>query len=198
MTQTAAGVLDMKAAGTTVACALADASLALYRCCFTNDEDSPDVNTRTLEPLATLSHAGEGLFLSVDWVGVPYALDAVPNTREQRWAVTRPANDDDAWGPAAQVAVSTQEGSVLVFDGEAGAVSYHAANAHPMGGANMPVWVVAASPHAPATLASGGDDCALRLWDTRAGSDAGPTGVNTKSHEAGVSRFPFPTRLPCG
>lgn len=186
---TASGVLDMKVAGRMVASVLSNSTLTVDH--WHSDSEAP-------ASVETFCCDGEGLFLSVDWA-LPYTTEAVYN----RLLVQRAA----AQRSAVQLAVSTQEGSILVYEmgtcsgGETRALTgsdnnrtnglpspsapvFHAPAAHHMCGQNMPAWIVCTNPHQPSTLVSGGDDCLLKLWDIRSGTT--PVGVN-KTHGVGVT-----------
>ena len=63
---------------------------------------------------------------------------------------------------------------------------------HNLGGCGVEAWVVTCNPHSPGVLWSGGDDGALRGWDTRGASR---TFVDASTHGAGVTSVAWhPTR----
>ncbi|KAF8821889.1 WD domain, G-beta repeat-containing protein [Cardiosporidium cionae] len=60
----------------------------------------------------------------------------------------------------------------------------------------LETWTVAFDPHQPATLlATGADDCSLRLWDTRTDLTT-PMAINSKCHTMGVTALTYSPYLP--
>lgn len=86
----------------------------------------------------------------------------------------------------AKLSVSTQNGSVLVFQVTPSGASLINSidNAHPMFGQDMPVWIVAHSKQSQDVLLSGGDDYKFKLWDIR--SPLTPL-FTSKFHSYGVT-----------
>jgi len=127
------------------------------------------VSRREPPYLAPLQHVflgeGEGLALSLSW--------------------------DDLAQPSRfpRAAVSTQSSSLHVTAAREATFECLTVvrGAHQLFGEFVPAWAVAFDLHQPARLASGGDDCALKLWDTRLAADAPAAAVNKKSHAAGVT-----------
>lgn len=89
-------------------------------------------------------------------------------------------------GSEATVAVSTQSGSILVYQHNDSGFreTMHIKACHPMFDEPMPVWIVALNQHNDSVLVSGGDDMKLRFWDLRQGEMPIAT---KKIHDAGVT-----------
>ena len=199
------GVLDMKIAGDLVACAQSDHTLCLYKiqaddtensCTNNSDhslEHSQELTSFHLEEVATASKDDEGLFLSVDWdLGYNFKDIHDPNckseeSKEHSGAFVRRKGINENNQINAKIAVSTQEGSILIYElsNEIELTEIHTINqAHTMCNQPMPAWIVCFNPHETSTIISGGDDCLMKLWDLRQGYT--PTHVN-KTHNAGVT-----------
>lgn len=108
------------------------------------NEEMKDFSSQ--EPL--IKNPDEGLALSLDW---------------------NKSEDDDV-----RLAVSTQEGSVLVYDLlPTGFIESSALrHVHTLFGERVPAWITAFNPHNSQIVMSGGDDCCLRLWDLRCPSNS--------------------------
>lgn len=95
-----------------------------------------------------------------------------------------------SWCGETQLAVSTQQGNVVLYVADAGSSELRPSaridGAHSLFGAPIPAWIVASDPHCRHRLLTGGDDCALRLWDTRQ-SPTLATDAVTKCYTAGVT-----------
>ncbi len=160
-----AGVLDLKVTRKYVCAALASETLQFYELPSVNKGTEIEISK---DPVMHITREGEGLFLSVDCY-----LSSNSNT-----------------GDPKKFAVSTQSGSVVVYDTtNTGLVEEaHIPSAHVMFGENMPAWMAVWNPHSEFCLVSGGDDCAFRLWDTRHG---GTPQITNKKHTAGVTSARF-------
>lgn len=196
------GVLDMKISGDFVAAALSQNSLSLHEIhdieCGDNCGGSSDIQQSLIvEEVATVSAENEGLFLSLDW-DLGYMLHALHSQEEEHGdqvsckyeeqeKFVRRCAINEAGNQSANIAVSTQEGSIIVYhlsgDKEFSEI-FHVSEAHKMTGVAMPVWIVCFDPHSKSTLVTGGDDCIMKLWDIRQGNT--PTHTN-KNHNAGVT-----------
>lgn len=95
-----------------------------------------------------------------------------------------------SWCGEAQLAVSTQQGNVVLYAADAGSSELRPSaridGAHSLYGGPIPAWIVASDPHCRHRLLTGGDDCALRLWDTRQPPTLATDSV-TKCYTAGVT-----------
>lgn len=180
------GVLDMKVVNDMVCVALSAGSLALYRVVYCGCDTSIDAVALHIETVT--DDPDEGLFLSLD----------IDNRLL-----------DSCWKETTNIAVSTQQGSVIVFEylpaHDDVCASLRTAvricNAHSMLGENMPAWIVLFDPHSKRKLISGGDDMVMKLWDLPDHSGSAdvrydstdclqietPTSVNRKAHTAGVT-----------
>ena len=87
----------------------------------------------------------------------------------------------------ARLATSTQAGSICILNPSESLykVDVKITDAHNLMGENVPVWVVIFDPHNRERVLSGGDDCAMKLWDLRSPETA--VNVNRKSHNAGMT-----------
>eukprot|EP01038_Epipyxis_sp_PR26KG_P014248 gene14248-19121_t len=96
-------------------------------------------------------NAEEGFFLSVDW--------------------NHCFNDN--YNNDLQLAVSTQNGSIIVFNYNYEpltntyelVVLFHIRNSHSLFNENMPVWITSFDRFSRNIVLSGGDDCKFKLWD---------------------------------
>ena len=195
----------MKISGDLVASAQSDHTLFLHRIQhedLKDNEDSYSDNVSSSTPpklveVTSISAADEGLFLSVDW-DLGYVLNDVPLNKEQDYdettinhcgktKVSKRCAKDLSNGSSANITVSTQHGSVIVYklssENEFSEL-LHIRNAHQMCGESMPVWITCFDPHSKNILVTGGDDCMMKLWDIRQGDC--PTHTN-KGHNAGVT-----------
>lgn len=132
-----------------------------------------DSAANKLMPLASIEDETkkEGLFLSVDW---------------------HPSG--------AQLAVSTQAGSILLFALKNGVLEPLGLvpSAHVLFGEAIPAWIVAWDASGTRLL-SGGDDCALRLWDASAPGGPLPLASACKTYSAGVTSGAWhPAEAKCG
>jgi WD40 repeat protein len=196
------GVLDMKISGNFVATALSQNSLSLHKIHEVHSEgdcgDFSDIPTSlTVEEVASVSADNEGLFLSLDW-DLGYLLHDLNSPLDEHGEEVLRYNQgpgkfvrrcaiDEAGNQSANIAVSTQEGSIIVYhlnDDKQFSEVFNVCEAHKMTGVAMPVWIVCFDPHSKSTLVSGGDDCIMKLWDIRQGIT--PTHTN-KNHNAGVT-----------
>lgn len=115
------GVLDMKFHGNLLACAMSSGDVEFLLL----DEATGDFQTLGGDSNVSISNPDEGLALSIDW-----------NKRQ---------------GNEAQLAVSTQEGSVLVYDSTPSGMleSTTLRNVHSLFGEHIPAWITAFNPHNP-------------------------------------------------
>lgn len=144
------------------------------------------VNAFNLELHASTCEPDEGLFLSID----------VDNKLL-----------DTCWEVATKIAVSTQLGSILIYEyipsqhdenvilRKTGQIS----GAHSMFGEVMPAWIVFFDPHSKCRLISGGDDCVMKMWNLLTEAESStvadtflqiyetPAASNRKAHTAGVT-----------
>lgn len=154
--KTSSGVLDSKFYSNYILAALSSEEFNLY---------SVDSKEGEWYTKGTCSKEGEGLFLSIDY-------QLVDNFSQNSLIE--------------KVAVSTQSGSIVVFDvsndGIKEEISFNAN--HKLFGECMPVWIVACNKHQKHSLLSGGDDCAFRLWDIRSNQ---AYYTNKSHHTAGVT-----------
>ena len=132
-----------------------------------------DSSANKLIPMASIEDETkkEGLFLSVDW---------------------HPSG--------VQLAVSTQAGSILLFALQHGVLEAlgRVSTAHMLFGEAIPAWIVAWDASGTRLL-SGGDDCALRLWDASAPGGPLPLGSACKTYSAGVTSGAWhPDEAKCG
>ncbi|EDQ87881.1 uncharacterized protein MONBRDRAFT_26922 [Monosiga brevicollis MX1] len=99
---------------------------------------------------------------------------------EQQLALSLDLNDRVSVGSDLRVAVSDQLGCIseLQFRPEGVERVYHQ-QAH-----DFPAWIVAYDYHHTDVLISGGDDCRMKIWDTRA--DTGRPSIVNKTHQMGV------------
>ena len=195
------GILDMKISGELVATAQSLHSLSLHKIHEVylghNGEDvSGNHASLSVDEVASVSSADEGLFLSLDW-DLGYSLHAMPSHLDecsdgvshdyQEPGQVRRCAINETGSRCANIAVSTQEGSILVYqlsDDKEFSEVFSVREAHKMTGVAMPVWIVCFDPHSKNTIVTGGDDCVMKLWDIRQGS--APTHSN-KTHNAGVT-----------
>jgi WD40 repeat protein len=196
------GVLDMKISGDFVATALSQNSLSLHKINEVKSEDDcgdfSGIRTSLIvKEVASVSAENEGLFLSLDW-DLGYLLhnlnsqlddhgDEVLCNNQGPGKFVRRCAIDEACYQSANIAVSTQEGSIIVYhlsDDKEFSEVFNISEAHKMTGVAMPVWIVCFDPHSKSTLVTGGDDCIMKLWDIRQG--IAPTHTD-KNHNAGVT-----------
>ena len=191
------GVLDLKVAVDYAASAQSDSSLCIHRILRDDNNSSsgdvPEPPSFRLDEMVTISEDGEGLFLSVDW-NLGYTVHRMDSsscgTRENfsdLCGFVRRHSVCDNGEINTNIAISTQEGSLIVYElsNERQLCKTFTVNmAHHMFGQPMPAWIVCFDPHTKNTLVSGGDDCLMKLWDLRQGSN--PTHTN-KIHSAGVT-----------
>jgi len=186
------GVLDLKTRGSLVAVVYSTGCLEVFELVF--DADSGELQ---LLSIATYQDASQGLFLSVDWA-----------LRQNE-----------------RIAVSTQSGSLLLFtlkldnQGERpprnGSLELIVCRAlsHTLFQQPIPAWIVAWD-CSGTRLLSGGDDCALHIWDAETMSshvtpnDCGlsdssllppfppPLSSTTKAYSAGVTSGAWHPTLP--
>ena len=193
------GVLDCKVSGYIIAAALSTGKLDFFR--VTDD-------LAFLQPYTYFTAPEEGLFLSVDW------MYSSQRTYQPLARIKTTPSSEYNFTNAHLIAVSTQESSILVYDtsrfdmhsnvppaestvpeatniqpykqNEIDVPVVHFKNTHALAGESVPAWIVAFDPYSTGTrLLSGGDDCAVRLWDTRCADVA--IAANTTSHSAGVT-----------
>lgn len=155
-----AGILDMKViTESSILIALSNGSLVLVGLDTMSNLESFVESEAKIE---------EGMFLSVD---------------AHQASLLENANSYD-------VAVSTQEGSILLFSlsnerfGQIGGVY----ETHKLPAGRVPAWIVAMNNHSSNMLVSGGDDCKLKLWDTR--EFVRPVAVSN-FHTAGITSAEF-------
>ena len=154
------------------------------------DKENHEASTGFLRESGKAVLEEEGLFLSVDWDTFPLAIDG------------------NSFVPS-KVAVSTQQSSLLVYDvtvPESPLV--HIRNAHVLMGDNVPAWITTFDHFHTHVMASGGDDCCLRLWDIRMPLTGGSTldstfscgeggrggectAKNSKTHSSGVTSLQY-------
>lgn len=85
------------------------------------------------------------------------------------------------------VLVSSQSGSILIFDQSTMTLKQEYQHAHVLCGEDVPVWCVANCKENSCLFVSGGDDSIFRTWDSR---QAPPTGI-IKHHSAGATCASF-------
>lgn len=171
------GVLDMKVAHGKIASVLSTGKLELYRIDHSHSStNGAQVISLVLE--ASTSDEAEGLFLSVD-IADRFSSDC--------WSVDN-----------ARLAVSTQQGSILIFDyvvSSSGMSSlneiFRVSSAHNMMHEDMPAWIVFFDPHSKNRIISGGDDLCMNVWTLPACEDTDceviKVASNRKTHTAGVT-----------
>jgi WD40 repeat protein len=200
------GILDMKISGDFVATAQSESSLCIHKI----KNDTADSDLFTLEEIATITDEEQGLFLSLDW-DIGYDLHSINTTEQEKNDNDHKIRDDidkdnlkggdieikesefqfskrKAYNNEnAKIAVSTQEGSIIVYDlnSECLTEEFRIEKAHTMCGENMPAWITFFNPHNTNVLMSGGDDCLMKLWDTRVRTT---THVD-RSHDAGKNVY---------
>ncbi len=161
--ETDGGVLDCKVTGNTAAAALSTGRLDIFAISKEMNQETSCVDY-TLDLKLSRTSTEDGLFLSLDW------------SSGARGYYPQYSSIDDSAFPTHHIAVSTQTGSVKIYDlndtsGSHALVSM--SDAHSIYGENVPAWIVAYDPFSGGTrLASGGDDCCLHIWDIRTGCSA--------------------------
>jgi diphthamide biosynthesis protein 7 len=119
-----------------------------------------------------------GLALSLDWNSFPHANDLTENFV---------SNNSSIYGNNRYI-VSYQNGSVALIGHDSTGdlcLMKLIENCHQMRGENQPVWIATFNKHVNDVFLTGGDDCTLKLWDTRQGYN--PIHVNRNHHQAGVT-----------
>jgi hypothetical protein len=183
------GILDMKISGDFVATAQSESSLCIHKI----KKDTNDFDSFVLEEIATITDEEQGLFLSLDW-DIGYDMHSIITNQknidknsknkgdidkkdvkltdvnietaepEFKFSKRKAYNNENA-----KIIVSTQEGSIILYDLNSGSLTeeFKIKKAHVMCGQNMPAWITFFNPHNTNVLMSGGDDCLMKLWDTR-------------------------------
>jgi WD40 repeat protein len=172
--QCESGVLDMTYCAGKLCVALSHGALSIYCIGGTDELDSEKLLFEI-----TNAQPEEGLFLSLD-----------VNLR----------NSERCWKDATSIVVSTQSGSVLVFQYAPEAASlvltHRKPSAHTMMKQDMPAWITFFNPHNSSRIVSGGDDCMMKLWRTAVADSTDeneePSGLeavatNRNTHSAGVT-----------
>ena len=175
------GVLDMKVAHGKLVTVLSTGKMEIYHIARDTTGSSPIVELQ-LETSVSDDEA-EGLFLSVD---IDKRLDI------------------DCWKVPTRLVVSTQQGSIIIYEYTIGESKPHSvgtlneihrvSSAHSMMGEDMPAWIAFFDPHCKNRVISGGDDLCLHVWTLpeRDGTDDScgeltKTSSNRKTHTAGVT-----------
>lgn len=198
------GILDMKISGDFVATAQSESSLCVHK--IKNETNNFD--SFILEEIAIVTDEEQGLFLSLDW-DIGYDMNPINTNQtninenpidrndvdknnvkqndidienkqfEFQFSKRKAFNNENA-----KIVVSTQEGSIILYNlnSETLIEEFKIEKAHTMCNENMPAWITFFNPHNTNVLVSGGDDCLLKLWDTRYKTS---THVD-KSHDAGM------------
>ena len=100
-----------------------------------------------------------------------------------------------SWSGCFRLAASTQSSSLLIFDARSDSngleVVHRINDAHQLLHENVPAWITAFDINDDRRIISGGDDMALKLWDTRISGGSGPISMNRKTHQAGVTAVCF-------